>query len=543
MKTDRNNRNEFRHGVSLLSVVIGLLLISVMGAAMAGLFYRCGYGHTQAYDIMRANYLAESGISYALTDGRLKELAKRGQPVTVSLGDKEQFTVSVTESNGLYRVKSIGVTDAGTGQETCRVIYRGQLRDGEWNPDKSPPAVEESTVGPFLDDLDNCTQLPSHWKVAWSPPGHGHGSGFERVPVEPGIGNDGLIATDMNARYFMERDVQQHQHLIGQQELYLDQRSVLKNAWEINNRQISYEVQVKMLWSFYRLYGAQGLTVMLSSNNKKDPHGKKRKSEGYYISLMRYHSENEEGEYIDTFNFNYDGIPNAIKPPGLARHRLLVVWRQWNDGKKREWLAYKDLGNYSGLPGEDRKDWVVDCYDGVSGRGFKDYATIAVRVIEARASDGNKYRYLQVLRADPKTNVLRNANRIGNDINAGRLAYLPERLGGSFPQWSPIDYNCWTQEEDYFTLQATLSDAVVAWDGVNTNGQTQIKILPDNGTIRSKEHLTPDKGKWPGQYYEIGLHTVGNFNNILLSEMYFDEFAVRFFINKALSSEVSGVQY
>ena len=154
MKADRNSQNVSRGGGALLSIVIGLILISVMGATMAGLIYRSGHGHAQAYDIVRARYLAESGISFARIPGQLKSLADDGKAVTVALDAQEQFTVVVTRSNDLYNVESIGSTGIGTGRETHRRITRGKLRELDWDPDVAPPEVGESTVDPVEDDLD-----------------------------------------------------------------------------------------------------------------------------------------------------------------------------------------------------------------------------------------------------------------------------------------------------------------------------------------------------------------------------------------------------
>lgn len=522
-----------RSGGALLSIVIGLILISLMGASMAGLLYRSGHGHAQAYDVVRARYLAESGISFARTPGQLKKLAAAKAPVTIKMGPREQFAVEVSQSNNLYRVESIGSTGIDSNRKTHQRITRSKLRDLDWDPDISPPAVEGSPVASVTDDFD-AGDL-SNWQVTKSTSGY---TGFERTEFS---GADGLIKTDMRAENFMAADPQDGDHYVGHQNLFFDHRSILEEAWKANSYQISYEAQVKMLWYTYRRYGAQGLAVLLKSKDKRLSKGK---SEGYYVSLMRYYSDDEKGEYSDTVSYDYDGIPNAIKPPGLARHRLLVVWNQWNSGKKREWLAYKDLGSYAGLPGEDAMDWVMDYNDGSSGQGFKDYATIAVRVIEA-AGD-TKYRYLQVLRADPKTKVTRRANTVGEDINSNRKAYPPQREGGVFPKWSPLDFNNWDPDNDYFTLQATRSDdplEKITWDGVNTNGHAKIIILPDNGTIRSEDHQTDKGKKWDDKRYEIGLHATGNFNNSLDNEMFFDEFSIRFFMNKSFGTEASSVQF
>jgi hypothetical protein len=393
-------------------------------------------------------------------------------------------------------------------------------------------------VGPVEDDLEGGTL--ANWQVTKAVDTL---AGFERVEIpKPGGGTDGLIATDMNASSFMVEDPQNKNHFIGHQVLFFNQKPILGAAWLANSYQISYEAQVKMLWYTFRRYGAQGLALLLKSTDSDLAKGK---SEGFYVSFMRYHDAAEVGRYADTFNYDYDGIPNTIKPPGLAGHRLLVVWNQWEDGKKCEWIAYKDLDHYSGLPGGDTVDWAVDWDDGSSGQCFKDYATIAARVIEAR-DGGDKYRYLQVLRADPKTGVARAANTVGEDINANRKAYLPQRRGGDFPQWSPINYNWWEAEQDYFTLSATLSDdplRMITWDGVKADPHANILLLPDHGTIRIKDYKTPDSGTWKPELYEIGLHATGNFNSALDNEMYFDEFAVRFFINKTFADGVSGVQY
>ncbi len=334
-----------------------------------------------------------------------------------------------------------------------------------------------------------------------------------------------MIATDMNASQFMEYDPEGNTHYIGHQVLYFNRLPLFEESWASNSFQMSYEVQVKMAWQKNRRYGALGLVVMLENEGGLS----NGKSEGYYISLMRYLKQNESGRYWKTWSYNYDGIPNSIKPPGEAGQRLLVVWKQSisNGQLSREWIAYKDLSN--------RGDWVADVSDGYSGQGFKSLSTIGVRVVEARVAD-KKYHYLQVLRGDIKDGPARAGNESGHDINAGRLAYFPKNHGGSFPQWSPLDYDNWVATNDYFTL-TRMEDG---WDGVNTNGQSAIVILSDNGTIRTEALPTPDSGDWSADRYEVGLHATGNLSSFLSNEMYYDEFALRYLLNRAAGSGGSG---
>ncbi len=526
MKRTQQNRT----GATLISIVVGLMLLSVLGATMAAMIHRSWSSRTRAYDIMRARYLAQSGVDYALSTRDLAAL-EAGGALTVDMGDNEQFVVTATlQTNDTYRIRSVGTTQVGSSREMHRVQMRGALLISDWDPDYAPPDVSESDVAGVVDDLNS---EMNNWDVANAT---GNYAGFEHIDI-PWLssvlgGSDGMISTDMRVNYFMGNDPQDNNHVVGHQIIYFNKQSSFAEAWATNSYQLSYEAQVKMAWYKNRRYGAQGLVLML----KNEGGISNGKSDGYYVSFMRYLDENETGQSQNTGTYEYDGIPNSIKPPGNAKKRLLVVWKQEMSGGQpvRSWIAYKDLESSPGLPGDDAKDWVTDVDDGYSGQGFKDLVALNVRVVEASVSD-KKYHYLQVLRADPKDNVTRMANDIAEDINENRLAYMPQGYGGDFPQWSSLDFDNWQATNDYFSLSRS-----IVWDGVNTNGQTEIMILQDNGTIRTEALPTPDSGSLSNDRYEVGLHATGNFNDLLNNEMYFDEFALRFLINQASTGSTSG---
>lgn len=538
MKAHGPKRNSSRQGGALLSVVIALILVSILGASMAGMLYRTGHGQAQSYDLARARYLAESGINFARTASQLDVLTNTG-PVTVMFDAREQFTVSVEQTNGLYHIEAVGSTGIGTGRETHQKITRSRMGLLPWDPDTAPPGVEVSTVVPIVEEF--VVDSVSTWKqqslggfkvLANSSDGSG---------VDAWMESAGLNATDY--MFFDWNAAGTWDHYVGLTFMVMNKLNSLGSAWFENDHQISYDVQIKMMWDYDRWYGAQGLALMVYNG---DRHLTDWKTDSYNVSLMRYANDAELGDYNATFDYTYDGIPNGIKPPGLAGHRLLVLWVHENSANRVEWIAYKDLDNYTGLPGEDTVDWIVDWNDGVSGQCFRDYATLAARVIEARVTDSLSYRYLQVLRADPKTGIARAANTVGADINRNRKAYLPIQYGGTFPEWSPLDFNAWNEEQDYFTYLGGSSETSlqqIQWDGVNTNSAAPFVVMPDQGTIRIADHETPNKGNWNRNRWEIGMAVSGNFNNTMANKIYFDEFAVRFLNNSYEGTEVPGVQY
>ncbi len=535
-----------RQGGALLSVIVALVLVSMLGAAMAGLLHRGSHAQMQSYDLARAYYLAESGISYARAEGMLDTLATAGTPATVALDEREQFTVSVTSTNGVYTIEALGSTGVGSARETHQRLVRDGITVATWDPDASAPPMQEAPVDSVVEAFDDYSL--STWTTKSM-------SDFARMDEDSVYGAATWVRTYMSANNNMSADNEDDDllsHYIGHEYFVFGRLDLLEQAWQANDYQIAYEVQVKMLWDYYRGYGAQGIAVHLIDNDKNF---NKNQATGYQVSFMRYAAENEEGNYSSTFSSDYDGIPNSIKPPGLADHRLLVVWRISSSGNVRDWIAYKDLGSYSGLPGEDSTDWIMDYDDGISGECFRDFSTINVRVTEAYANS-DKYTYIQVLRADPKSGEVRAGNARSDDINSGRKAYASELQGGTFPQWSPLNYEDWTVDGDCFTRQAaTTTDpsGQLQWDGLNTNVFDGIEVLSDLGTIRVEDKPTSDGGtwvdgvwyadEWEEKRYEIGLHVTGNFNNLLLNTMYFDDFAVRFLQRDEDETLTPGVQY
>lgn len=467
---------------------------------MASLIQRSWSSHLLAYEIMRARYIAQSGIDYVLSTCDLAAFEGAGA-VTVDMGDDEQFEVTVTLTNDTYRIRSIGSTQMGSSREMHRVQVLGALPSSY-----APPAVVEGEVESVVDDFNENME---NWVVTET---HNDNAGFELV-MNPTSGNaDFVVATDMNMS-FMGYDPDGSFHLIGHQILYFtNKKKTFYEAWKKNSRHLSYEAQVKMGWYSDREYGAQGIAFMTERGNGRD-------TSGYYVSLMRYNNENEI--LWDLFSPGYDGIPNSIKPPGLKNQCLLVVWKQEMSGK-RAWLAYKDLTELG--------DWITDV-TGSIGQGFADFVTLNVRVTESIVCD-KKYSFIQVMRADPKkTN--RKSNNVAEDINEKRRFY-PHGLGVKFPKWSPFDFDEWHRKNDYFSLSRTIAGLNIDWDGVNPN--EHVAILSDGGTIRTEDFPTPNEEKWNSERYEIGLHVTGYFDDggsfYNIGEMYFDEFAVRFLKNK-----------
>jgi hypothetical protein len=324
----------------------------------------------------------------------------------------------------------------------------------------------------------------------------------------------------------------------------------LRNSW-MQYHTINYDVQIKMGWDLNLPYAVSGLTFrwhqspLVSENTStyQDTY------EGYGICFMSYNKDD---------NSSTDDIPNSIKPPGMSKKMLLVLWQQKISAgvPTKDWLAYAELGypkNYWNPAWGQRippdKDQKVTGYQVWPDGAINDNATIILRVEDKFVTSGGattRYNDIKVFYGDAAEYNFSSDSRTQDTIatNKERARYYPKWLetgaGGTLapinPKWPsnwlgpsgatianwynnpppPTGTGTADSVYDYFTLASSAPTApfnTVTWvknPSPKTGFENPVNLLSDNCTIRTTDFVIDS---FESGRKEIGLFGMGDMNS------------------------------
>jgi hypothetical protein len=327
----------------------------------------------------------------------------------------------------------------------------------------------------------------------------------------------------------------------------------LRNNW-MQYHQLSYDVQIKNGWDLNHPDAVSGLVFRWHESPLfPDATTYQDTYQGYGICFMSYNKNDASST---------DYIPNNIKPPGMNKKLLLVLWEQKVNASgvpTKDWLAYAELGYPRSYwdpvaRGERRPadpDQKVTGYQVWPDGALNDNATLMLRVEDKFVTTGGvttRYNDIKVFYADAAEYNFVNDSRTRERVatNKQRARYYPKWLetgdGGTLspinPKWPSNQlglsgataaywYNDMTTY-DYFTLASSSPTApynTVTWvkNSSPRTGFSAVNLLADRSTIRTTDFVLDS---FPSGRKEIGLFAMGDMNSTNRT-IAFDDFYIQ----------------
>jgi Tfp pilus assembly protein PilX len=332
----------------------------------------------------------------------------------------------------------------------------------------------------------------------------------------------------------------------------------LRNSW-MQYHTLNYDVQIKNGWDLNHPDALSGIVFRWHESPLfPDTTTYQDTYEGYGLCFMEYNKNDHSSA---------DMIPNTVKPPGLKKNLLLVLWEQKVNASgvpTKDWLAYAVLGQPKSYWNPVTKgqrtpadpDQKVTGYQVWPDGTLNDNSTLLLRVEDRFVTTGGvttRYNEIKVFYGDASEFTFQNDSRTQDSIatNKARARYYPRWLetgdGGTLapitPQWPPnrfapsvgtianwVNYPPLASATayDYFTLTSSAPTGpynTVTWVKNNSprTGFSAVNLLNDKGTIRTTDFVIDS---FPSGRKEIGLFAMGDMNSTNRT-IAFDDFYIQ----------------